>query len=147
MKFHWGYKAALFYLSFVVFILFMVGKAMNQKFDLVTKDYYGKDLAYEDHIASARNSKALEDPLQINYVGDQQLIRFDFPSEFEAISGQIHFYKPDQASIDLKVPVAVDSDSRQQIDFSEQRNGLWRVKVEWQAEDQSFFDEKVFVKQ
>ena len=50
MKLSWGHKIAATYLVFVAGMVFLVFKANNEKFDLVTKDYYGAELKYQEVI-------------------------------------------------------------------------------------------------
>ena len=44
MKLSWGYKIMFVYTAFVAGIGFLAFKANNEKFDLVTKDYYDQEL-------------------------------------------------------------------------------------------------------
>ena len=147
MNFHWGHKAAIFYLSFVFFMLFLVAKAVNQNFDLVTNDYYSDDLAYQEKIDRANNSKALDIPLNIKYSGAEKNVLLSFPESVEKIEGEIHFYKPDKSNLDIKMPINLSNDFIQKIDFSDKINGLWRVKITWNADGVAYFDENLFVKQ
>ena len=47
---NWGYKILLVFAVFVAGILFLVYKSSNQKMDLVTTDYYEKELKYQQKI-------------------------------------------------------------------------------------------------
>ncbi|MEQ1555036.1 MAG: FixH family protein, partial [Ferruginibacter sp.] len=62
---NWGYKILSFYALFVVGILFMVFKSSSQNTDLVTTDYYAKELKYQDKIDEQNRVSALTAP--INY--------------------------------------------------------------------------------
>ncbi|MEX0813496.1 MAG: FixH family protein [Chitinophagales bacterium] len=147
MNFHWGYKAAVFYLSFVVFMLVLVAKAVNQDFDLVTENYYDKDLSYQQQIDRSQNSKNLQQPLKIIFDRDKAQLTFTFPEDMDDVNGEIHLYKPDKAAYDLKIPIEKNEAGVQFIDFSKQAEGLWRAKVHWSANGIDYYDENVFVKQ
>ena len=60
MKFNWGTGITIFFLSFVVFMLFMAYKCFQTDFDLVTEDYYAKELVYQETIKKLNNEKNLD---------------------------------------------------------------------------------------
>ena len=65
MKINFGVKVVIFYLAFVTLILTLVFKCINNKSELVTKDYYAKELAFQNRLdASARQA---ESNYNINY--------------------------------------------------------------------------------
>ena len=47
---NWGYKILFVYIAFIAGILLMVFKSSTQKRDLVTADYYAKELKYQERI-------------------------------------------------------------------------------------------------
>lgn len=147
MNFHWGYKAAVFYLAFVAFILFLVGKAVNQNFDLVNKDYYQNDLTYQEQIDRKRNAKSLEIPLEIKFSKNSEQLTLQFPTTKKNISGEIQLYKPNKATQDHILDLSVNTNGKQLIDMQSYGDGLWRVKVIWSSDGIDYFDESVFVKQ
>lgn len=146
MKFHWGYKAALLYIGFVIFMLALVFRAVQEDFDLVTDDYYGEDIAYQSHIESVQNAKEMSVPVKLKYNGQNQSLELTFPEGMNAVEGNIHFYKPDKANLDFQVPLALNA-HQQLVDFSSQTAGLWRVKLDWTHNGKGYFVENLFVKQ
>ena len=69
---NWGYKILLVYLIFILGILFMVFKSSTQKTDLVTTDYYAKELKYQEKIDEMKQVVAQlldeEDSVKIYYL-------------------------------------------------------------------------------
>jgi hypothetical protein len=59
---NWGYKILFVYLAFVAGILLMVFKSSIQKRDLVTPDYYAKELKYQQRIDAVKKTQALSAP-------------------------------------------------------------------------------------
>jgi hypothetical protein len=59
MHISWGIKIAMLYCGFVALIIIMVSMAMNQKIDLVSKDYYEQELNYQKKIDKTNRSHAL----------------------------------------------------------------------------------------
>ena len=56
---NWGYKILAVYLVFVAGIVVMVYKSSTQKIDLVTTDYYAKELKYQERIDAVKRTTAL----------------------------------------------------------------------------------------
>mgnify|MGYP003351831803 CR=1 FL=1 len=47
---NWGWRIVMLYGGFVVLILFLVYKTTTVKDDLVTPDYYAKELKYQEQL-------------------------------------------------------------------------------------------------
>jgi predicted dehydrogenase len=52
---NWGYKIMLVYLVFISGMLFMAFKSSEQDIELVTEDYYAKELVYQQKIDEIKN--------------------------------------------------------------------------------------------
>ena len=65
---NWGWKIFLMTAGFVLFILFMVFRAMQQDFHLVYEDYYDKEIKYQGEIDNIKNARNLKDGLKIEYL-------------------------------------------------------------------------------
>lgn len=59
-KLNWGWRISILYSGFVVFMLFMVFKTTTVKDDLVTPDYYAKELEYQQHIDKQERANQLD---------------------------------------------------------------------------------------
>ena len=47
---NWGQKIILAYLTFIILLVVMAYQSFNTKVDLVAKDYYRQELAYQERI-------------------------------------------------------------------------------------------------
>lgn len=47
---NWGWKIAIGYTAFALFILYLVYRTTGVEFELVTPDYYAQELAYQGQI-------------------------------------------------------------------------------------------------
>ena len=65
MKISWGHKILFAYLAFVAGIMFLVFKASQEDYDLVTANYYEAELKYQDIIDQKENTARLSAPLII----------------------------------------------------------------------------------
>ena len=81
MKIGWGTKIAILYGGFVLFMTTLVIASSHQHFDLVSKDYYDAEIAYQKVIDAGKNQSALSTPLAIH--ADAHTVIIDFPDEFK----------------------------------------------------------------
>lgn len=144
----WGTKIAIFYSFFVVVLVSLVVSSIGTGDHLVTKNYYEKELAYEDHIEAVRNTDALADPLLITYERSTSSILLEYPQGIGSISGQVLLYRPSDAGLDQELAIQIDPAHRQVIDAADLLPGFWRVQVNWNTGGKEYYTEaKVFVLQ
>ena len=141
---HWGNKIIL---SFIIFALLIFGMAyicFQQEIYLVAPDYYQQEIAYQEHIEKTKNSQSLTQPLTLEYQAGSGYIVLTFPESVKSsdIRGEVHFFRPSNARLDIKMPVKVQKDQRQVIDIQTLQKGLWRVKIHWSTPEAEYYDEK-----
>jgi hypothetical protein len=144
MKLSWGSKIAFVYIAFVVGIGFLVFKASNQKFDLVTKDYYDQELKYQQVIDQSANTAKLSVPLVVEKSASELRIRF--PAEMKNKKKAIDFY--------LYYPADAKRDFRKSIDLHENEftqplpeamKGKYELKLSWEVDGiKYYFEKKLF---
>lgn len=137
---HWGHKIALGYLGFVAFIVMLAVLCVRQEMPLVAADYYRQEIAYQERIDQMENTRIR--PLRFEFDREARRAVVTFPNGSE---GEIHFFRPDDARQDFRVVVAPDADGRQRIDLQKRTPGLWRVKVQWQIGEETYYDERQMV--
>lgn len=98
----WGYRITILTLGFVCFMTFLVISAFRQDFDLVTEDYYAKELQFQNQIEKQSNQMQLKDSLSC-IVSDNNVI-IKFPDELiqNNITGEVLFFRPSDADKDVK---------------------------------------------
>ena len=145
MKFNWGFGIALFYIVFVGALVYQVYKSTTYDHSLVEKNYYAKDVAYQEHYVKLVNARSLEQDLKINKLVQKKEVSFIFPQDLGKPSGEIHFFCPSKSKLDFKVEINTDKNLKQFIATSDLEKGLWRVKVDWQADGKAFYKEEAIV--
>ncbi len=145
IKWNWGTGILL---SIIVFLIILVGIVyifMNQDVDLVTQDYYSKELRYQKQIDKINNTNELGK--QVGIVSLDNFVQLIFPDSVfdKKASGTIFFYRPSGSKKDFSVPMAVSADNIQMINTSALERGLWKVKVEWGMEGKDFYSEKSLI--
>ena len=144
-KIGWGTRIAILYISFVLFAITMVVISLSQKIDLVSEDYYPKELVFQSQINSTNNANALSE--QISHSITNRGIELQFPSLFkgEKVTGEIVFFRPSDASKDYKTPVQLNDQAQQLISLNNLSKGMYKMKIEWKAGDTSYFNEETIV--
>ena len=131
----------LVYLVFVAGILFMFYKASNEKVDLVTADYYAKELKYQNTIDETQRSNGLSVPLTFE-VKDHLLI-IHFPKDFSGkkIEGEALVYCPSDENKDIKKKFLIQ-DLTYAIPLPASNKGLHELQITWAVDSVSYYYEK-----
>lgn len=144
MRISWGYKIAIFYLSFVVGILFLVYKANTESFDLVTENYYEAELKYQNVIDQKSNASELSAPPKISH--SIHSVSVQLPQEFtrRVVEGEIYLYRPSDASKDIRKSFTTQ-DGFYQLELGKELEGSYDVKLTWKAGGKEFLrEQKIF---
>jgi hypothetical protein len=141
---NWGYKILMVYAIFIVGMLYLVIKTSNQKMDLVTTDYYAKELKYQEKIDETSRTNALSEPVKYE-IGNNRLMVF-FPKDFagKKISGSAEIYFPADENKDSKLNFSIQ-DSMQTISIPTTNKGLHELHLNWQAEGVNYYYEKKII--
>lgn len=133
---NWGTRIAIGYGTFVVFILALVVLAFRQDFDLVADDYYEQEIAYQGRIDQLTNAKTDQQKVQV--FADAEAVKLSFPSSVTDV--KVHFFRPSDDTKDVLLEEA-KVDSEISVPATEFIAGKYLVKVEWQANGKTYFQE------
>lgn len=141
MKLNWGKKIMLVYGGFVLTMIGIVFYCVRQRVDLVSADYYPRELKFQQQIDASGNAAGLSQPVTV--VKLENDIRIQLPQEMknQAVSGQIWFYCPSDARNDYKLPVQVNADGVQTIPATNVKPAAYIVKIDWNAGEKSYYSE------
>ena len=140
MKFNWGHGIAVFFSIFVLTLVYFVYRSTQYDFSLVAKDYYAKDLNYQQHYDRLKNNQTLIEDIQIRRVEGQ--LEVLYPENFEKISGEIHLFYIATAKADQRISVSPGLEGRQLIDTQALPSGKWKVKIDWQGDGIPYYREE-----
>jgi hypothetical protein len=139
MKLDWGYKLTISLIVFAGIMATMVTIAMRQNIDLVDKEYYKKELAYQEQIDKISNAVD-KNALQITFDEDAPYIKLQFREVVN--DGKIHLFRPSDASEDKIFAIGTDGNGLQKIPFDQLSSGLWRIKIDWSKDGEAFYHEQ-----
>lgn len=141
---NWGTKILIIYIVFVMGIVFMVFKSSVQNTDLVTTDYYAKELRYQEKIDEAGRTAALSAPIE--YSIKDNALTIVFPKDFagKQIAGEAVLYCPSDEKKDLKKNFSV-KDEPLQMEIPSGSTGLYELHISWQDGGVTYYFEKKIV--
>jgi len=146
LKFSWGKGLVVSYIIFMVIVLTMVGITITKDIDLVSPNYYEKEIKYQEEINKINNTTMLKDTIKFELTETSILVRFPAILENSVIKGEVNFYRPSDSKKDFKVQIAADNEFKQVFDISKIDKGLWKVKVNWNMDGIDYLNNTVFVK-
>ena len=132
----WGWRIALFYGTFVVFMIGMVIMSFRQDFDLVADDYYEQEIAYQGRIDQLTNAK--DDQQKVKVSNADGMIKLSFASPAEEV--KVHFFRPSDDTMDLKVEEA-SVESELSVPVGKFSKGKYLVNVQWNNNGKTYFQE------
>ncbi|MBP6672880.1 MAG: FixH family protein [Bacteroidetes bacterium] len=141
IKYNWGFGIVVTIVLFGIGTFVMVYISMSTNVDLVTEDYYEKELRYEEHIRLVKSTNALVRPVSMEIT--QEYVTFTFPivDAPEKYSGTVFFFRPSNKRGDFVRNVSVDTSYVQQFNLNDFTPGLWRAKMSWNVGSQQFYSE------
>ena len=140
MKFNWGTGIVLAFVAFIIFILYFVVLSFRDpasNHDLVTDDYYQKELKYQDDLDAAKNLEVAGSGMHVALVEEGLQIGFPEYMEPSKIKGTVSLYRPSNKQLDFKTPIQL-SERQLLIPKSRLLDGRWDIRVEWMYEDKPY---------
>ena len=122
----------------------MVSISMRHDVNLVQKDYYIEELAYQDQIDRIKNFKDLAEKPQFVRNGDDLSIHF--PIVLTTIKHcEIWLYRPSVSQLDQKFTIQLDENNQAAVPLKGLTRGLWKIKISWSDGAKEFFTEETLV--
>ena len=75
---NWGWKITVLYVLFAAGILSLVFLSINQKIDLVDKNYYEKELVHQSRLDQQANYASLEKKCSFQFENGNAVVHFPF---------------------------------------------------------------------
>ena len=143
MKFNWGTGLIIAFSLFAAGMIYLVSLCSKQNEDLVSIDYYAQAIQYQSRIDAQKNMALLSSTEVITYNDTLPGIDLQFPPEFKTdkVTGTLHFFKPDDASLDFSATISTDN-SFQVIPVPKLKKGLWRAQLQWNCRSIDYYHEQ-----
>lgn len=142
MKLNWGTGIAIFIVIFVLGILTLVFKSSMQRIDLVSEDYYPRELKYQDEIDAMNRALSLSEEVFIQQDNNHVTVVFPKSMLADSIKGKVDLYRPSDKRLDLVYEIKTDTGNVFRIQKSQVRKGKYEIFVDWK-----YWSEHYLIKQ
>ncbi|HSI90633.1 MAG TPA: FixH family protein [Adhaeribacter sp.] len=143
--FSWWPRAIIAgFILFAAYIGNFVRMAMSSDVDLVSKDYYQKEIAYQQHINTVTHTRDNKAGIQITLAEAAGQLVVAFPEFYEGqqVNGTIKFFRPSDVKLDFELPIALNEARQQFIPVEQLKSGRWKVQVSTEANGENYFTEQ-----
>lgn len=144
MKINWGTGIVIAFALFMTFILYFVFKVQtDRQYDneLVTEDYYKKEIRVQSDIENTKLANNLKVKLSISNATEGIVINFPKDLDYTKIKGKIYLYRPSNQRLDFDTPISLSS-SDLLIPKKNLVGGLWDIAVEWNYEGKNYLNKQ-----
>jgi hypothetical protein len=131
---NWGWKIFFLYLGFATMILTLVILSSREKIELVTTDYYKKEIAYQGIIEA--NQNAINDHQQSTFDVTNNVVTISFPNASENQMKSIQVYSVSSSANDQHLET---TSSTATIPLTA---GKYSLQIEWSFNGKNYFEEK-----
>lgn len=122
-------------------ILFLVWKTTTVKDDLVTPDYYARELKFQEQLDKQKRTHDLKEQLSWNVDGRKIAIRFPAEMLSSNVKAEILFYNASEAKRDFTVSCTPDSTGKCEVNSDKFSHGVYEMKIDWSAGGVSYYNE------
>ena len=137
---NWGHKIIIVYVIFVAGMVFLAVKSSQQNIELVTEDYYAKELVYQQKIDEIKRTASLSAPVDITFINHE--LKINFPKDFatKKIVGEAVLYCPADEKKDMNQQFTV-TDNAVNMSVPDYYHGLYYVKINWKVDGVDYYYE------
>src|SRR5215471_10819356 len=141
---NWGHKLTIVFVGFAALIGTMVYKCTQQKFDLVSDDYYNQELKYQDKIDGSKAASEIS-PVKISQTASDVIIQM--PQELKGLSlkGDVWLYCANKAANDVKLPLSLDANGIMEINKSHIAGSRYTAKITWSGGGTNYYKELALI--
>ncbi|WP_290789587.1 FixH family protein [Flavihumibacter sp. UBA7668] len=142
MALNFGHKIILVFIVFGLLMGTLIYMSVKTEFELVSKDYYKEELAYQEVIDARKNAETLSSSIKLNYDDKQLQILMPMEMKLQVDSGEIYFYCPADAKKDTILPLQPDTSGMQVIQIGETvAPAAYKLRIKWNAAGKSYYQE------
>jgi hypothetical protein len=136
---NWGKGLTIVIIAFMSFILYMVITLMTKgNADLVSEDYYKKEIEYEKEISALKNTEASKEKVVVMDKGD--FIIFQFPTTKNIENIEIQLLRPNNDKKD--VTVTEKNTKNVMIEKKKLEKGIYKASIHYTSQGQRFLQKE-----
>lgn len=136
---NWGKGLTIVIIAFMSFILYMVITLITKgNADLVSEDYYKKEIEYEKEISALKNSEEAKEKVIVKE--DDNFLIFQFPTTKNIENIEIHLLRPNNDKGDLTF--TEKNTKNVMVDKKKLEKGVYKASISYTSEGQSFLQKE-----
>jgi hypothetical protein len=138
---NWGKWIIVAFVLFTGFIATLVVVCMRQDVNLVSKDYYNEELAYQEQIVRLNNVSQLDEKPAIQKAG--AFLSIDFAQFNKIENGKLKLFSPSDPKKDKVYILKASEVNEQLIPIDDVAKGMYRAQMQWSMNGKEYFIETV----
>jgi hypothetical protein len=123
-------------------MLGMVYMSVHQKVDLVSADYYEKEIRFQGKIDGLKNTSALAVGFTFEILSNKVILHYPISLPRKLISGEIYFYRPSDSAMDEKFTAKPDTNNIQMFQLKNPKRGLYKLLCDLEADGKKYYYEE-----
>lgn len=139
---NWGNKLLVTFIVFGAGMLFLVFRSMRTNYELVEKDYYKKELRYQEVIEGSESANALNSQVKFEQTANGILLQLPDEMKNKNVAGNILFYCAYDAAKDRKFDLQTNTAGQQLFPLQKIEAGNYTVKINWNEAGKKYYAEK-----
>ena len=145
MKLNWGTGIAVVIMLGVIGIGFLVYRTTQTEFEMVTKDYYEREVLFNEEAQAIQNFNATGQSIGITKLKDAIIL--EFPKEWASSmkGGELYFYCPSATAQDYRQPMQVNESGLLVVPISKVAAVDYVLKAQWTMDGKPYAFEQLFV--
>ncbi|MCG2615332.1 FixH family protein [Terrimonas sp. NA20] len=137
----WGNRLLITFIVFGSGMIYLVYRCMNTEFELVEKDYYKNELAYQEVIDASKRSAALNSAVKLTKTGEEMRLLLPAEMKGKKIEGEIWFYCAYDSKKDKRLSLKTDEEGVQVLPVSLLLPGRYLARISWKDGTDSYYQE------
>lgn len=136
---NWGNKLLVTFLVFGAGMTFLVYRSVKTNYEMVEKDYYKNELAYQQVIDGTNRANALTSPIQLQQTDSGILLQLPPEMKNKPVTGEVWFYCSYDEKKDKKIALQPAADGSQLISIENLQPADYTVKINWQQNGELYY--------
>lgn len=146
MKMDWGKGIALSFVIFAILLAFLVYKTGEVTSEMVTDNYYEKELEYNAQYDARKNVLGLSEKPVIELTSTELVITYPAEAISENTRGEVYFYSINNVSKDKLYTIKTDTLNRQTFGKEILTSGNYNIQLKWATDSVEYlFDKNIFI--
>lgn len=140
MKINWGWGITIGMVAFISFIMFFVITMITgdkYDYDLVSEEYYEKEMLYQNEIDAEENLDLLSASITGEKTEKGWLLHFPDDFKGEKLDGTVHLYRTSNKQLDFKLPLQLEN-SDFLVPDNKMLSGRWNITIDWQHDGKDY---------